>query len=48
MNFVYYYLIGLPIGISLALLTDLGAMGMWTGLCVAVFMTVSGLVVLLM
>ena len=41
MNFVFYYLIGLPIGISLALLTDLGATGMWTGLCVAVFLTVS-------
>jgi Na+-driven multidrug efflux pump len=41
MNFVFYYLIGLPVGISLALLTDLGATGMWTGLSVAVFLTVS-------
>ena len=41
MNFAYYYLIGLPIGISLALLTDLGATGMWIGLLIAVFITVS-------
>ena len=40
MNFVFYYLIGLPVGISLALLTDLGATGMWTGLSIAVFLTV--------
>ena len=40
MNFGYYYMIGLPVGISLALLTDLGATGMWTGLLVAVFLTV--------
>ena len=43
LNFAFYYLIGLPVGISLALLTDLGATGMWTGLCVAVFLTVSWL-----
>ena len=42
MYFVYYYLIGLPIRISLALLTDLGATGMWTALCVAVAGVVSG------
>ena len=30
-----YYLIGLPTGISLALLTDLGTFGMWIGLGVA-------------
>ena len=46
MNFVFYYLIGLPVGISLALLTDLGATGMWTGLCVAVFLTVSCLIMM--
>ena len=31
-NFVTFYLIGLPAGVCLALLTDLGALGMWTGL----------------
>ena len=41
MNFAYYYMIGLPIGISLELLTDLGTTGMWTGLLIAVFITVS-------
>ena len=46
MNFVFYYLIGLPVGLSLALLTDLGATGMWTGLCIAVFLTVSILVII--
>ena len=41
MNFVFYYMIGLPMGTSLAVLTDLGTTGMWIGLCVAVFLTVS-------
>ena len=30
-----FYFSGLPIGISLALLTDLGAFGMWIGLAIA-------------
>uniref|UniRef100_A0A1X7VPD1 Multidrug and toxin extrusion protein n=1 Tax=Amphimedon queenslandica TaxID=400682 RepID=A0A1X7VPD1_AMPQE len=34
-NFIAFYIIGLPIGISLALLTDLGSRGMWSGLATA-------------
>ena len=32
-NFVSYYVIGLPLGITLALVVGLGAKGMWIGLC---------------
>ena len=31
-NFFVFYVIGLPAGICLALLTDLGVFGMWIGL----------------
>ena len=31
-TFIAFYLVGLPIGISLALATDLGVVGMWVGL----------------
>ena len=31
-NFVCYYIVGLPIGICLALLANLGVMGMWIGI----------------
>lgn len=34
-NFIAYYVIGLPLGIPLALATDLGIMGMWIGLLCA-------------
>ena len=34
-NFVCYYLIGLPIGISLALPVGMGSKGMWIGLSIA-------------
>ena len=34
-NFVSYYLIGLPLGISLALVVGLGTKGMWIGLSLA-------------
>ena len=33
-NFFCYYVIGLPIGIVLALVADLGALGMWSGLII--------------
>ena len=35
MNFVSYYIIGLPIAIVLALVADLGALGIWSGLFIA-------------
>ena len=31
-NFVAFYVIGLPLGISLALAAHMGALGMWLGL----------------
>ena len=31
-NFICYYAIGLPVGITLALKTDMGTIGLWTGL----------------
>lgn len=34
-NFICYYIIGLPIGICLALLANLGVMGMWIGIGIA-------------
>ena len=34
-NFVCYYLIGLPLGITLALVVGLQTKGMWIGLSVA-------------
>lgn len=34
-NFVCYYLIGLPLGICLALLANLGVVGIWIGISVA-------------
>ncbi len=34
-NFTCYYIVGLPIGICLALLADLGVMGMWIGIGIA-------------
>ena len=34
-NFTVFYLIGLPIGISLALLADMRTLGMWIGLGIA-------------
>ncbi len=39
---------GLPIGISLALFTDLGTLGMWSGLGVAVFIQLTSITVLLL
>ncbi len=36
-NFSVFYLVGLPIGVCLALLTDLRTLGMWIGLSVASF-----------
>ena len=34
-NFVSYYVVGLPLGISLALPVGLGTKGMWIGLSAA-------------
>ena len=34
-NFVAFYVIGLPLGISLALFVHMGALGMWLGLLAA-------------
>ena len=34
-NFVCYYMVGLPLGICLALLVNLGVVGMWIGISVA-------------
>lgn len=34
-NFICYYIVGLPIGICLALLANLGVMGMWIGIGIA-------------
>ena len=34
MNFVSYYVFGLPVGIVLALVADLGALGAWSGLII--------------
>jgi MATE family multidrug resistance protein len=39
-NFISYYVVGLPLGISLALVVGLKAKGMWIGLSVAVSMQV--------
>ena len=46
-NFIAFYIIGLPIGISLALLTDLGSVGMWTGMTIAAYFQLSCLLVFL-
>lgn len=32
MNFVGYYIIGLPLGITLALKVEWGALGLWIGM----------------
>lgn len=34
-NFLSYYVVGLPLGITLALVVKLGTKGMWIGLSVA-------------
>ena len=34
-NFICYYVFGLPLGICLALLVNLGVVGMWIGIGVA-------------
>lgn len=34
-NFICYYVFGLPLGICLALLLKLGVVGMWIGISVA-------------
>ena len=39
-NVLSYYVFGLPIGISLALAADMGALGMWIGLSIANFIQV--------
>ena len=36
-NFVAYYVCGLPTGIVLVFVKDLGALGMWAGLAVAIY-----------
>ena len=33
-NFVSYYLFGVPVGIVLALVADMGTLGLWIGLLV--------------
>jgi len=42
LNFLSYYVVGLPIGILLACLTFLGALGLWIGLTVGVYMVAVG------
>ncbi|XP_029950673.1 multidrug and toxin extrusion protein 1-like isoform X2 [Salarias fasciatus] len=37
-NFVGYYFIGFPIGVSLMFLNDMGILGLWTGMTVCVMM----------
>ena len=34
MNFVAYFVIGLPLGITLAIKLDMGALGLWVGMTV--------------
>ena len=34
-NFICYYIVGLPIGICLALLANLGVVGIWIGIGIA-------------
>ena len=34
MNFITYYVIGIPIGSVLCLKTDLGVMGLWVGMAI--------------
>ena len=40
-NFVAFYLMGFPLGVVLAVVVGLGALGMWTGLLVASVIQVS-------
>ncbi|XP_039652245.1 multidrug and toxin extrusion protein 1-like [Perca fluviatilis] len=37
-NLVGYYFIGFPIGVSLMFAANMGIVGLWTGLCICVFM----------
>ena len=34
MNFIGYYVIGLPLGITLALKVKWGVLGLWIGMCI--------------
>ena len=36
-NFVSYYIIGFPVGTTLAIVAGMGALGMWIGLLLASF-----------
>ena len=42
-NFIAYYIVALPIGISLALAAEMGTLGMWMGLACASFVQVLAL-----
>ena len=42
-NFVAYYIFGLPLAIVLALVVDLGTFGLWTGLLVGDSLQVSNM-----
>ena len=41
-NFVSYYIIGLPMGATLAIIAGMGALGMWVGLLVGSVTQVCG------
>ena len=41
-NFVSYYIIGLPMGTTLAIIAGMGTLGMWVGLLVASVTQVCG------
>ena len=45
-NFICYYLIGLPLGIALALKVGLNAKGMWIGLSTADLIQVCILIII--
>ena len=42
-NFVSYYIIGFPIGVTLAITAGMGALGMWLGLLAGSITQVCGL-----
>ncbi len=47
-NIIAYYVFGLPIGITLAIVVDMGVVGMWIGLTIAVYVqSVSSLILIL-
>ena len=41
MNFIGYYIIGLPVGITLAIKVKWGVLGLWIGMCIGNIVHVS-------